>query len=169
MALANTDRIRGHLSRNTKRTAFLIHSHPTVICPTSPRRNSVPPTSHQYSGNIQKLLTNNPKIIQDFSSTTRNFSKAFRLQNCLSRKSSVPENIHRLFRLKSVLAANHQYSGNIQRLSGQQQQPAAATSSSNQQQQSAAATSSSNQQRQSATAISNHPTSNTYTINADLR
>ena len=53
--------------------------------------------------------------------------------------------------------------------SEQQQRPAATTSSSNQQQRSAAATGSSEQQQQPAAAISIHPTSSTYTINADLR
>ena len=104
-----------------------IHSLSAVNYPTSPRRNPFPHSCHQYSGNIQRLSVNNPKIFKDF------------------------------FACRVVLAANHQYPGNIQRpfsSSNQQQQPAAATSSSNQQQQPAAATSSSNQQQQPAAAIS---------------
>ena len=134
LVLTKTDRIRGHSSKNTKRTAIFLHSLPTVNYLTSPRRNSLPLSSDQYSGKIQRLFTNNPKIFRDFSSTTRKYSKTFRWQNCLSRKSSVPEK--------------------NQRLSGQQQQPAAAINSSNQQQQSAAATSSGNQQQQLAAATS---------------
>ena len=102
--------------------------------PTSPRRNSLPPPSHQYSGNIQRLFTNNPKIFKDFSSTTRKYSD--------------------FFACRIVSAENHQYPGNIQRLSGQQQQPAAAITCSNQQQQSAAATSSSDQHHRSTAATS---------------
>ena len=102
-----------------------IHSLATVNYPTSPRRNSLPPSSHQYSGNIRRLSINNPKIFKDF------------------------------FACRIVLAANHQQPGNIQRPSGnQQQQSTAATSNSNQQQQPTAATSSSNQQQQPALAIS---------------
>ena len=118
LALAETDRIRGHSIINTQCTAIFIHSLPTVNYPTSPRRNSLPPSSHQNSGNIQRLFINNWKIFKDF------------------------------FAWKFVLAANHQCPGIIQRLSGhQQQQPPAATSSSNQQQQPAAAINSSNQQQ----------------------
>ena len=144
------------------------HIHYSFTCypqlPTSPRRISLPPSSHQYSGNIQRLFINNPKIFKDF------------------------------FACKIVLAANHQlYPGNIQRpfgqqsaaaisSSNQQQQPAAATSSSNQQQQSAAAINSSNQLQQSTAATSSinqqqqlaattsfRPTSSTYTIHDDTR
>ena len=128
---------------------------------TSPRRYSLPPSSHQSFGNIQRLFINNPKIFED------------------------------LFVCKIVLVANHQQPGNIQRLSGQQsaaainsskqqqqsaavisssnQQQPAATSRSNQQQQSAAAISSSNQHQRPSTAISIHPTSSTYTIHDDFR
>ena len=101
------------------------HSLATTNYPTSPRQNSPAHGSHL---NIQKIS-----------------SLLFHQQ---ARKSSAPEKI------QIVLAANHQYTGNIQRVSGQQQQPAAATSSSNQQQQSAAATSSNNQQLQPAGATS---------------
>ena len=108
-------------------------------------------------------LTNIQEIFKDSSTTTRKYSKTF--SAC-----------------KFVLAANYQlYSGNIQRLFSnnpkifkdfQQQQPAAATSSSNQQQQPAAATSSSNQQQQRAAATtainsSNQQQQSTATINSN--
>ena len=92
--------------------------------------------------------------------------RLFRLQICLSRKSSAPENIQRLFRLQICLSRKlstifRKYSKTFGQQSitainssNQQQQPAAATSSSNQQQQPAAATSSSNQQQQPAAATS---------------
>ena len=113
-----------------------IHSLATVNYPTSPRRNSLPPSSHQHSGNIQRLPIQHPNIFKDF------------------------------FAWRIVLAANHQHPGNFLRLSDQQQsaaatssidqleQSAAATSSSDQQQQSAAAISSSNQEHLPTTAIS---------------
>ena len=69
-----------------------------------------------------------------------NIQRLFRLQNCLSRKSST---IFRKFS-KTFWAINS---------SNQQQQSTAATSNSNQQQQSTAATSNSNQQQQLAAAI----------------
>ena len=134
--------------------------------------------------NIQRPFTNNPKIFKDISPTTRKYSKTFhqqpeniqrlfRLQICLSRKSSTtrkysktfspanlsspqiinnPKIFKDFFACKIVLAANHQlYSGNIQGLFGQS---TAATSSSNQQQPPAAAINSSNQQQQSTAATS---------------
>ena len=148
-----------------------IHSLATTNYPTSPRRNSLPPPSHQYSGKIQRLFINNPKKVKDFSSTTRknsetfhqkpeNIQRLFRLQNCLSRRSSISRKYSKNFRPASSTTAAS---------SNQQQQPASSipTASSNQQQQSAAATSkqypaatsdhpatSSNQQQQSTEAIS---------------
>ena len=100
-----------------------IHSPATVNYPTSPRRKSLPPSCHQYSGNIQRLFIDHSKIFMDF------------------------------FACRIVLAANHQYPGNIRRLSGQQQQPSAAINYRSQQQQPAAAINYSNQQQQPAAAI----------------
>ena len=120
------------LSINTQRIGIYIHLLPTVNYLPSPRRNSPPHSSHQYCGNFQRLFINNPKIFKDF------------------------------FACK-ISPANHQYPGNIQRLSGQQQQQsAAATSSSNRQQQSTAAISSSNQQKQPAATTSNSNQHSSY-------
>ena len=96
-----------------------------------------------------------------------NIQRLFRLQNCLSRKSST------IFRKYSktfwatnssnqqqppaaaINSSNHQQQSTAATSSSnQQQQPAAAINSSHQQQQSTAATSSSNQQQQPAAAIS---------------
>ena len=121
LALAETDRIRGHSSINTQCTAIIIHSHPTVNYLNSPRPNSLPPSSHQCSGNTQRI---------------------FRLQICLSRKSSTT-------RKYSKFSGHHQ------------QQPAAVTNSSNQQLQSTAVTSSNDQQQQSAFVVPAAPTQST--------
>ena len=130
MILLALAKIVGHLEKvniNTRRTTIFQYTLPTVNYLTSPRRNSLPPSSHQHSRNIQRLFTNNPEIFKDFSSTTRKCSKHFHQK---------PENIQRFFGYKIVLAANHQqlkvfkdffackivlaaihqYSGNIQRL-----------------------------------------------------
>ena len=85
---------------------------------------------HQYPANIQRL---------------------FRLQNCLSRKSSVSQKYSKTFRPASSVPAATSNNPAVNS-SNQQKQSTAATSSSNQQQQPAAATSSSNQQQQSAAA-----------------
>ena len=150
--------------------------------PSSTRRTSLPLLSHQYSGNIQRLFTNNQKIFRDFSPTTRKCSKTFHQHPKIFKDFSA---------CKLVIAANYQlYSGNIQRPFGQQQpaaainsnqptaainssnqqkQPTAAINSSNQQQQLTAATSISNQQQQLATTTSSHPTSSIHTIHDDFR
>ena len=171
-----------------------IHSLATTNYPTSPRRNSPTHSSHL---NIQKSLhfssTGKPanhqhsKMFKDISSTTRKYSKTFhqkpgniqrlfRLQKCLSRKSSIsPKNSNTFQAASSIPAATSNYparsipaaTSNQQQqpattinYSNQQQQPATTINCSNQQQQPATATSSSDQQQQStaATCISNqHP------------
>ena len=147
--------------------------------------------------NIQRLFINNPKIFKDpFAckivlaanyQQPKQFKDFFACRIVIAANHQRPKIFKDFLACRIVLAANHQHPGNVQRVSGhqqqqpaaaisssdQQQQPAAATSSSNQQQQSAAATSNSDQQQQSteqpASAISIHPTSSTYTINADIR
>ena len=104
-------------------------------------------------GNIQRLFTNNPKIFKDFFACKfvlaanhqqpENIQRLFRLQNCLSRKSST---IFRKYS-KTFWAINSS--------DQQQQQPATAINSSNQQQQPKAATSNNNQQQQPKAATSN--------------
>ena len=90
-------------------------------------------TPHQQSENIQRL---------------------FRLQICLSRKSSTTRKYSKTF--WAINSGNQQQQSTAATSSSnQQQQPAAAINSSNKQQQSTAATSSSNQQQQPAAAISN--------------
>ena len=119
-----------------------IHSLATVNYPTSPKRISLLSSSHQYSGNIQKLSIDNLKIFKDF----------FASRIVLAANHQHPIIFKDFSACRIVLTANHQYSGNIQRLS---EQPATAINSSNQQQQSTAAPSNSNQQQQPATATSN--------------
>ena len=102
---------------------------------------------------------------------SENIQRLFRLQICLSRKSSAPENIQRLFRLQICLSRKlstifRKYSKTFGQQSitainsiNQQYQLAAATSSSNQRQQQAAATTainSSNQQQPSTATINSN-------------
>ena len=144
--------------------------------------------------NIQRLFNNNPEIFKDFSSAPENIQRLFRLQICLSRKTSTTRKYSDFFACKFVLAAKHQQPGNIQRLfslqscrsrksstifwkysktfwatnsSNQQQQPAAAINSSHQQQPPAAATSSSHrQQPKAATSNSNQQQQPAAAINS---
>ena len=127
--------------------------------------------------NIQRLFTNHPKIFKEFFACKfvlaanhqqpENIQRLFRLQNCLSRKSST------IFRKYSKTfwatnSSNQQLQSTAAiNSSNQQQQSTAATSSSNQQQQSTAATSSRNQQQRPATAInsSKQKQHSTTTIN----
>ena len=156
-----------------------IYSLATINWSTSPRRNSLPLSSHQYPEKTQRL---------------------FRLQNCLSLKSSISRKYPKTFspaelswpqiikipEISKDFPASKQYSSSNRQPSStinnsnQQQQPATAINSSNQQQQPTAATSSSNQQQQSATATSFHPSTSTHaatskrprdfcTTNASLR
>ena len=122
-------------------------------------------TFHQQPEKIQRLFVNNPKIFKDFFACkfvlaanhqlySGKIQRHFRLQNCLSRKSST------IFRKYSktfwAINSSHQQQQSTAATtsSNQQQQPAAAINSSNQQQQSTAATSSSNQQQQPKAATS---------------
>ena len=158
LALAKTERLRDHSSINTE--AFIRLLPPTN--PTSPRRNS--PT-HSFRLKIQQI---SPLVFHQQarkSSAPENIQRLLCLRDRLSRKSSAPEEIQRLFRLQNCLSRKSPISRKYSKVF-----PAAATSSSNQQQQpAAAATTSSDQQQQPASTISIHPTSSTYTINADLR
>ena len=168
LALAKTDRIRSHSSINTKRTAILfIHFLPSTTL--LPRGETL---FHLSPINIVEKF-------KDFSPTTRNYSKTFhqqpeniqrlfRLQHCLSRKSSAPENIQRLFwpaklsqpQITNIPEVFKDFPANS---NNQQKQPAAAMNSSNQQRQPAAATSSNNQQQQSAFILPATPTQSTPT------
>ena len=151
--------------------------------PSSPRRNSLPPSSHQYSGKTQRLFINNqkifkdffackivlaenhlhPKIIKDFFACKivlaanhqhpKIFKDFFACKIVLAANHQLPKKFKHFFDCRVVLAANHQYPGSIQRPS-EQQQTAAAASGSNQQHQPAAAISSSYQQQQPAKATS---------------
>ena len=116
----------------------------------SPTTRKYSKTFHQSPENIQRLFRLQV-CLSCKSSTTRKYSKTFSPAN-LSKPQIInnPKKFKDFFACKIVLAANHQlYSGNIQRLFGQ---PTAATNSSNQQQQSATAINSSNQQQQSTAA-----------------
>ena len=153
-----------------------IHSLAAINYPTFPRRNSLPPSSHQYSGNSQRLFIDNPKISKDF----------FACRIFLTANHQHPKKFKDLFACQNVLAANHQHpeilkdfpesKSSIPAASNNHPAssiPAAtsnhpATSNSNQQQQAAAATSSSKQQKQATATTSFHPTSSTYTFNAGI-
>ena len=104
------------------------------------------PTTRKYS----KTFHQHPRIFKHFSSAPENIHKLFRLQNCLSRRSST------IFRKnsKTFWAATNS--------SNHQQQPTTATISSNQQQQPSAAINSSNQHQQSTAAISSNNQLSSY-------
>ena len=126
------------------------------------------PITRKYSktfspANLSPLqIINKPKIFKDFFACKfvlaanhqqpENIQRLFRLQNCLSRKSST---IFRKYS-KTFWAINssnqQQQSTKAINSSNQQQQSATAINSSNQQQQSTAATKSSDQQQQSTAA-----------------
>ena len=92
-----------------------IQSLATANYPTSPRRNHLPPSSHQYSGNIQKLSIDNLKILKDF----------FSCRIGLAAYHPHPKMFKNFFACRIVLAENRQYPENIQRLSEQQRSTAA--------------------------------------------
>ena len=113
-----------------------------------------------------KTLQQQSKIFKDFfackfvlaaiQQQSENIQRLFRLQICLSRKSSTTRKYSRTFppeKLSQPQIINYIPEIFKDFLGNQQQQPAAAINSSNQQQQSTAATSSSNQQQQPAAAI----------------
>ena len=162
LALTKTERISDPSSINTQRQDIIFF-------------RCLPATTYFPEAKLSSTFL--PSIFWKYSKTfhqqPENVQRLFRLQICLSCKSSAPENIQRLFRLQKSLSRKSpkslKYSKTFQqqqpaaiRSSNQeqqptssnnhQQQPAAATSSSNQQQQLAAATSSSNQQQQPAAA-----------------
>ena len=166
MALAETDKVRGHFENIEYKNQA--HSHfcsfafyrqlpyfpeaklSSTFLPSIFRKNSK--TFQQQPENFQRLFISNPKIFEDFFACKivlaanhqqpENIQRLFRLQNCLSRKSSISRKYSKTFQPAATSSSN------------QQKQPAAATSKSNQQQQPAAATSSSDEQQQPAAAIS---------------
>ena len=218
LALAKTERKRGHSSINTQRTAIsfirllplttllprgetLLPTALILILRTPLHFSSTSkPANHQHLKLFKEffackvvLVANHqhPKKIKDFFACKvglvanhqhlKIFKGFFDCKVVLVANHQHPKTFKGFFDCKIVLAANHKYLGNIQRLSGQQQQPAAATSSSNQQQQPAAAISSSDQQQQPTVVINSsnqqrdrHQQSACIppaapTINADLR
>ena len=106
-------------------------------------------TFHQQPEKIQRLFTNNPKIVKDFSPTTRKHSKTF--SPAKLSKTQIINYIPEIF--KDFLGNQQQQSTAAINKSNQQQQSTAPINSSNRKQQSTAATSSSNQQQQPAAAI----------------
>ena len=139
------------------------HSLAIINYPTSPTHSShlniqkissllfhEQAANHQQPENIQRLFRLQ-NCLSCKSSTTRNYSKTFSPAE-LSQPQIInnPKIFKDFFAWRIVLAADQHYPGNIQRLSGQQ----SAINSSNQQQQSTAATSSSNQQQLSIAATS---------------
>ena len=171
LALAKTERIRGHSSINIQRKAiiFIRLLPPTTLLPRGETLFHLP-------------LINILEIFKDFSSTTRKFSKTFyqqskniqKLFSCrivLATNHQNPKIFKDFFACRIVSAAHHQHSNIFKDVStsssnqqqrsttginssNQQQQPATALSGSNQQQRPATAISSSNQQQQPTTAIS---------------
>ena len=133
-----------------------IHSLATVNYQL-PRGETLPPSSHPYSGNYSKTFHQEPGNIQ----------RLFRLQICLSRNSSTTRKYSKTFWAINSSDQQQQLTTAINS-SNQQQQSTAATSSSNQQQRSTAATNSSNQQQQpkAATSNSNQQQQSTATINS---
>ena len=110
-------------------------------------------TFHQQFENIQKHFRLQICLSRK-SSTTRKYSKSFSPANCLSRKSPTIFRKYSKTFWAAINSSNQQQQSTAATSSSNQlQQPAAAINSSNQQQQSTAATSSSNQQQQPAAAI----------------
>ena len=85
---------------------YPVHSHfseplPTVNWPTSQRRNSLPLPSHPNSG-IQSLLwkytkTTSKIVLAANHQYPGNIQRLCRLQNCLSRKSSISRKVSKTF------------------------------------------------------------------------
>ena len=72
--------------------------------------------NHHYPGNIQRRFRLQ-NCLSLKSSISRNTQSLFRLQNCLTRKSLISRKFSKTFlACRTVLPANHQYPGNIQRL-----------------------------------------------------
>ena len=123
-------------------------------------------------------IINNPKIFQDFFACKfvlvanhqqpENIQRLFRLQFCLSRKSSTTRKFSKTSRPAINSSNQQQQSTAATSSNNQQQQPAATINSSNQQQQSTAAISSNNQQQQPAATInsSNQQHQSTAAINS---
>ena len=72
-------------------------------------------TFHKQPENIQRLFRLQ-NCLSCKSSAPGSFQRSFCLQNCLSCKSSAPGNIQRLFRLQNCLSRKSSAPGNIQRL-----------------------------------------------------
>ena len=155
MILLALAKIVSHLEKlniDTRRTAIFHYTLPTVNYLTSPEAKLSPTF----------LPSKFWKYSKTFHQRAENIQRLFRLQNCLSRKSSAPENIQRLFRLQNCLSRKssmfQKYSKTFRPApsskSNQQQPPTAATSKSIQQQPSTAATSKNNQQQPSTAATS---------------
>ena len=154
----------GHLelsSINNRRTTTIFIRFLAYFPEANLSSTSLPSIFWKYS----KTFHQHPKIFKDFFACKfvlaathqqpENIQRLFRLQNCLSRKSST---IFRKYS-KTFWAINSSH---------QQQQSTAATSSSNQHHQLTAATNSSNQQQQSTAAInsSNQQQQPTAAINS---
>ena len=149
------------LSINNRRTAIIFIRFLAYF----PEANLSSTSSHQYSGNNQRLFTNNPKIFKDFHQHPKIFEDFFA---CKMSEPQIINNIPEIF--KDLLGSNQQQQSTAATSSSnQQQQPAAAINSSNQQQQPTAATSINNPQQQLAATTSFRPTSSTYAIHGDFR
>ena len=118
LALAQTAAILKISSKNTQRTAIIFIGVPpsTTYFPEAKLSSTfLPSTFWKYSKtfpsapeNIQRLFRLQ-NCLSRKSSAPENIQRPFCLQNCLNRESSAPENIQRLFACKIVLAANHQH------------------------------------------------------------
>ena len=162
---------------------YSLHSHfsqpfATVNWPISSRRTP-------FSLQPHLEIKTKPSLNLFPNHLGENIQRLFRLQNCLSRKSSISRIYSKTFlpaklsepqiidilEIFKAFPASKQYpsSSNQQKQpatafnsSNQQQQSTAASSSSNQQQRPAAATSISNQLQQPAAATSFHPSTSTH-------
>ena len=165
---------------NNRRTAIIFIRFLAYFPEANLSSTSLPSVFWKYSKTFQQ----NPKIFKDFSSASENIQRLFRLQNCLSRKSStISRKYSKTFWEAAINSSDQQQQSTAATSSSnQQQRPAAAINSSNQQQQSTAATSSSNQQQQPAAAINSsnqrqqstattsfRPTISIYTVYDDFR
>ena len=110
------------LSRNNRRTAIIFIRFLAYFPEANPSSTSLSSmfwkyskTFHQQPEKIQRLFRLQ-NCLSRKSSAPGIIQRLFRLPNCLSRKSSAPGNIQRLFRLQNCLSRKSSVPGKIQRL-----------------------------------------------------
>ena len=150
LALAKTERTRDHSSKNTQRTTiiFIRWLPSTTLLPRGETLFHFPLINilkvFKYFFGCKLALAANHQ-------QPENIQRRFRLQNCLSRNSSISRKYSKTFRpTKAIYSSNQQssskqYPRSKQRSSSKQYPSRNQQSSSNQQQQSTAAINSNNQ------------------------